>query len=416
MRITKSSVDAAQSGAKDNLLWDDRLPGFGCKVTPTGSKVFVYQYRLGGRGSPVRRYTIGKFGPITAEQARREAEKLALKVAQGVDPQRVKVEKARMAIDLAFSAYVERFHEGYLIKEWPASQRDAHALLRRYAVPVLANKPLPDVTRKDITAVLAGADDKIATASLLFATLRRMLRWAVNQGDLERSPMEGIDAPAKAPSRDRVLSDDELRLVWLATSSLGYPFAYIFRLLILTGGRREEVSSLNWSEISRVDAVWLLPSSRSKNGVAARQPLSSMAMVELEALACRAGGWPKSGLLFTATGTTPSSGHSKAKARLDKTIAEIATKEGVSPPEPWRVHDLRRTLATGLQRLGVRFEVTEAVLNHVSGSKGGVAGVYQRYDWASEKASVVQAWADHVSGLLTRADQTTVVQLLGLRA
>jgi integrase len=414
MRITKSSVDAARSGEKDQLLWDDRLPGFGCKVTRKGSKVFVYQYRMGGRGSPVRRYTIGKFGSITADQARREAETLALKVAQGIDPQSVKVEKARISVDLAFSAYVDRFHRDYLTKAWPASERDALVLLRRYAVPVLRNKPLPEITRKDITAVLASARDKVATASLLFATLRRMMRWAVNQGDLERSPMEGMDAPAKAPSRDRVLSDDELRLVWKATYALGYPFGHIFRLLILTGARREEVTSLDWSELSKELAIWLLPSSRSKNGVAARQPLSTLAMEELEGLAARAGGWRKAGFVFSTTGTTCSSGHSKAKARLDKEIAAIASKEEISPPAPWRLHDLRRTLATGLQRLGVRFEVTEAVLNHVSGSRGGVAGIYQRHDWADEKRAALEAWAKHVDAVLSGKNQTNVVALEGV--
>ncbi len=411
MRITKSSIDAAQSGAKDILLWDDRLPGFGCKVTPTGAKVFVYQYRIGGRGSPARRYTIGKLGPITVEQARREAEKLALKVAQGIDPQRVKAERARIAIDLAFSAYVERFHDAYLIKEWPASHRDALALLRRYAVPVLGNKPLIDITRKDITAVLAGADDKVATASLLFATLRRMMRWAVNQGDLDRSSMEGMDAPAKAPSRDRVLTADELRMVWQASGQLGYPFSHIIRLLILIGARREEVASLDWSELNREDAIWSLPSSRSKNGVAARQPLSKLAIAELDGLAQSSSRWPKAGLLFTTTGNTPSSGHSKAKTRLDHEISKFAVQEGIAAPAPWRIHDLRRTLATGLQRLGVRFEVTEAVLNHVSGSKSGVAGIYQRHDWADEKRAALQAWSDHVERLLTGVDQTNVVQL-----
>ena len=416
MRITKSSVDAAAPGTKDRLLWDDRLPGFGCKVTPKGSKVFVYQYRMGGRGSPARRYTIGKFGPITADQARREAEVLALKVAQGIDPQSVKVEKARISVDLAFSAYVDRFHRDYLTKAWPASERDALVLLRRYAAPVLKKKPLPEITRKDITAVLAGARDKVATASLLFATLRRMMRWAVNRGDLERSPMEGMDAPAKAPSRDRVLSDDELRLVWNASYELGYPFGPIFRLLILTGARREEVTSLDWSELNREDAIWVLPSSRSKNGIAARQPLSTVAMEELEGLAARAGGWRKAGFVFSTTGTTCSSGHSRAKARLDKEIAAIASKEEIQPPAPWRVHDLRRTLATGLQRLGVRFEVTEAVLNHVSGSRGGVAGIYQRHDWADEKRAAVEAWARHVEGLLSGKDKTNVVALQEVRA
>lgn len=411
MRITKSSIDAAQPGEKDRLLWDDRLSGFGIKITPKGTKVFVYQYRLGGRGSPVRRFTIGKFGAITAEQARREAETLALKVAQGVDPQHVKAEAARIAIDLAFGAYVERFHAAYLVKEWPASQRDALTLLRRYAVPVLGSKPLPEITRKDITSALARVQGKVATASLLFATLRRMMRWAVNQGDIERSPMEGMDAPAKAPSRDRVLTDEELRLVWQASATLGYPFAHIVRLLILTGARREEVASLNWAELSREEAVWSLPSSRSKNGIASRQPLSTLAMAELDALAVHSGFWPKEGLLFTKTGVTPSSGHSKAKARLDVAIKKLAAKEGVAVPAPWRVHDLRRTLATGLQRLGVRFEVTEAVLNHVSGSRGGVAGIYQRHDWAEEKRAALQAWAEHVDRLLTGLDGTNVVRL-----
>ncbi len=411
MRIAKTSIDAAQPGARDRLLWDERLPGFGCKITPKGSKVFVYQYRLGGRGSLVRRYTIGKFGQITAEQARREAEILALKVAQGVDPQRVKVETARIAVNLAFSGYVEQFHAAYLAKKWPASQRDALVLLRRYAVPVLGNKPLPDITRRDITTVLAGTQGKVATASLLFATLRRMMRWAVNQGDLERSPMEGMDAPAKAPSRDRVLSDDELLLVWRGSHTLGYPFGPIFRLLMLTGARREEVASLNWSELNREDGIWLLPSSRSKNGVASLQPLSTLAIAELEGLVACAGGWPKGGLLFSTNGKTSSSGHSKAKARLDTAVAALSAEAGIAPPAPWRAHDLRRTLATGLQRLGARFEVTEAVLNHVSGSRAGVAGIYQRHDWAAEKQAAVQAWANHVSRLLTGSDHGNVVRL-----
>jgi len=419
LRITKAAVDAIQPSEKDQLHWDSRLPGFGCKVTPKGSKIFIYQYRLGGRGSPARRFTIGKHGALTADQARREAEMLALKVAQGTDPQRVKTETARIAVDLAFNAYVERFHRDYLTKAWTSSHGDALALLRRYAVPVLGNKPLPAVTRKDVTALLAGPRDKVATASLLFATLRRMMRWAVNQGDLERSPMDGMDAPAKAVSRDRVLDDTELLLVWKASNALGYPFGPLIRLLILTGARREEVAALDWSELDNGAHIWALPPSRSKNGVAARQPLSTLAVAELDAIAKRQGktaGWPKLGLVFSTTGNTSVSGYSRAKTRLDNAIAALAEKQDTSPPPPWRVHDLRRTLATGLQRLGVRFEVTEAVLNHVSGSKSGVAGIYQRHDWAQEKASAVQAWADHVSGLMTGADQTNVLQLSGVRA
>ncbi len=419
IRINKTTVDAAQPGEKDVLLWDDRLPGFGCKVTPKGSRVFVYQYRMGGRGSPVRRYTIGKHGVLTADQARRQAETLALKVSQGNDPQRVKTETAHIAVDLAFKPYVERFHDDYLRKEWPSSHQDAHSLLIRYAVPVLGNKPLPEITRKDITSALAGVKDKVAMPSLMFAILRKMMRWAVNQGDIDRSPMEGMDAPARAPSRDRVLDDAELALVWKASEALGYPFGPLVRMLILTGARREEIAALEWSELSRESRVWALPPSRSKNGVAARQPLSDLAVAELDLLAKRSGkqgGWPKTGFVFSTTGTTTVSGFSKVKARLDKVIDALAQKQGTAPPPAWRLHDLRRTLATGLQRLGVRFEVTEAVLNHVSGSKSGVAGIYQRHDWAKEKATALQSWADHVSALLSGVDKSNVVDLAGARA
>jgi integrase len=419
LRITKAAVDAIQPSEKDQLHWDNRLPGFGCKVTPKGSKIFIYQYRLGGRGSPARRFTIGKYGALTADQARREAEVLALKVAQGKDPQRVKSETARVAVDLAFKPYVERFAVECLRAEWPATYRYVHSLLLKYAVPVFGNKPLNEITRKDINAALAPVKGKAATAANLFGVIRRLMRWAVEQEDLARSPIEGVKGPKPPPSRDRVLDDDEMSLVWKSTAELGYPFGPLIRLLILTGARREEVAALDWSELDYGSQIWVLPPSRSKNGVAARQPLSTLAVAELDAVANRQGksaGWPKAGLVFSTTGNTSVSGYSRAKARLDRTIAALVEKDEASPPPPWRLHDLRRTLATGLQRLGVRFEVTEAVLNHVSGSKGGVAGVYQRYDWATEKACAVQAWADHVSDLLTGADQTNVVQLSEVRA
>jgi integrase len=330
IRITKAAVDAIQPTEKDQLYWDNRLPGFGCKVTPKGSKIFIYQYRLGGRGSPARRFTIGKHGALTADQAKREAEMLALKVAQGSDPQRVKAETARVAVDLAFKPYVEKFAAECLRAEWPATHRYVHALLLKYAVPVLGKKPLNDITRKDINAVLAPVKTKAATAANLFGVIRRLLRWAVEQEDLERSPIEGVKGPKPPPSRDRVLDDAELLLVWKASDALGYPFGPLIRLLILTGARREEIAALEWAEIDRETCVWVLPPSRSKNGVAARQPLSSLAVAELDILAERHGtaaSWPKLGLVFSTTGNTSVSGYSRAKNRLDKAIDALAEKQ-----------------------------------------------------------------------------------------
>lgn len=418
-RITKTNVDAAQPEPKDWMLWDDRLGGFGLKVTPAGSKVYIFQYRMGGRGAKVRRFTIGRHGKLTTENARKKAETLALSVANGIDPQREKVREVRKAIDLAFKPYVERFYRDCLLKEWPATHKYVRSLLLTYAVPAIGNTPLPDITRKDIKAALAPVLDKTATASNLFAVLRRMFSWAVEQEDIDRSPIEGMKPPPLPPSRDRVLSDDDLALVWRGTEELGYPFGPLLRLLVLTGARREEVAAMEWSELDRTAGTWSLPASRSKNAQAAENALSEAAVAVLDGLAQRiglSGRWPRQGFVFSTTGETSVSGYSRAKRRLDKIIVELASESELAPPEPWRLHDLRRTLATGLQRLGVRLEVTEAVLNHVSGSRSGIVGIYQRHNWKDEKRAALEAWATHVDRVLTGTDDSNVVALSEVRA
>jgi integrase len=417
-RINKSSVDAILPGGAEVMLWDDKIAGFGLKVTPAGAKTYLFQYRLGGRAGRTRRFTIGRHGSLTPDRARREAERLAIIVAQGTDPQQEKQDKGRRAIDLAFKGYAQRFVEDCLKIRWKASHKDGEALLRLYAIPVLGNKSLPDIDRADIRAVLQPVRRKVATCRNLFAVLRRLFRWAVSEGDLKVSPLVGMEPPPLPVKRDRVLSDDEVRLFWRATEKQAYPFGPLFRLLLITGQRLEEVSGLQWSELEQAKATWSLPANRAKNGNASRVPLSKLALTELDALAKRTGrkdGWPRRGLVFTTTGETSVSGHSRAKARLDKNISDLAAKEPDMHVGPWRLHDLRRTLATVMQRLGVRFEVTEAILNHVSGSKSGVAGVYQLHDWGTEKVTALQAWADHIAGLLSASDKSNVVSLASVR-
>lgn len=415
-KITKQSVDGTHPGAKDKLVWDSKLAGFGLKVTPAGNKVFVFQYRLGGRGAKVRRYTIGKFGKLTADKARGEAERLAMLVAQGIDPQRQKVEQQRQAIDLAFDKYVDRFERDCLKVKWKASHDEAKAMLDRYALPVLKDKPLPDISRADIRAAMAALRDKPAAASKFFAILRRLFNWAVSEGDIATSPLDGMEPPPVPVSRDRVLDDEELTLVWRATHSIGDLFGPMVRLLILTGARREEVAALPWDELRHKDRIWTLPADRAKNDEAVSTPLSSLAVAEISTLAAKIGKyekWPRKGLLFSTTGVTPVSGYSKAKSRLDEAIIKL--NDGAALPR-WTLHDLRRTLATGMQRLGVRFEVTESILNHVSGSRSGISGIYQRYDWGPEKKAALQAWSDHIERVLSGEDDTNVVSLDKVRA
>lgn len=412
-RINKSSVDALARSLKDTFLWDDKIAGFGLKATPAGAKVYLYQYRMhGGRGAKVRRYTIGKHGALSPDQARTEANRLAMLVKQGIDPQADKVEKKRQAVDLAFPAYLDEFARDCLAASWKGSAPEVEAMLRNYALPMLKSKALPEITRTDIAAVMRPVKKKPALASKLFAVLRYLFRHAVSEGDLTTSPMEGMKPPPVPAARDRVLEDWELALVWKAAVEVGDPFGSMVRLLLLTGQRREEVAGLPWSELRQHEALWKLPADRSKNDQALDTPLPSLAIDLLGALA-KGDKWPRRGWVISTTGKVPFSGYSKAKTRLDAALAKLNDGESL---ERWTLHDLRRTLATGMQRLGIRFEVTEAILNHVSGSRSGVAGIYQRHDWGPEKVSALQAWSDHIARLLSGADETNVVQLAEARA
>lgn len=392
-KITKQSVDALKSGSKDTFLWDDELKGFGVRATPNGARSYVLQYRMGGREAPSRRYTIGRHGsPWTPQTARREAERLSIMVHQGIDPVQADHDRRRQAIDLAFDSYVESFTELYLRKRWKQWSLGA-GVLRREAVSVLGRKPLPTIRRSDVAAIFDRLDDRPAVARLTHATLRKLFRWAVSRGDLDRSPLEGMEPPPPVPARERVLSDDEIAMVWAGSDDLGFPFASLVRLLLLTGQRRDEVASLDWAELDRTERLWTLPSSRAKNRRPHLVPLSGPVVAVLDDLA---GGdkWPNRGLVFSTTGKTPVSGFSKAKRRLDDYMAQALG--GEDQLQAWRLHDLRRTVATNFQRLGVRFEVTEAVLNHISGSRSGIGGVYQRHDWQDEKKEALVKWSNRV--------------------
>lgn len=402
VKITKTNVDKAAPG----FLWDTEVKGFGLRVAASGVRSYVFAYRLGGREAVKRRWTIGRHGsPWTPDGARAEALRLSRLVEDGVDPVDADRERRRQAVDLAFDSYVDTFASAYLEREWGERWPEVHRLLKREPVAVLGSKPLPNIRKSDLTAVFDKLADRPAVGRQCFAVMGRMFRWAVGRGDLERSPMEGMSPPSGVPSRDRVLDDRELATIWKAATKIGAPFAAFYHLLVLTGQRREEVAALDWRELNRDLAEWHLPASRAKNGLAHFVPLSDQAVKLVDGLAGSTK-WPKKGLMFSTTGKTPISGFSRAKARLDAAMMVIETEAaaagGTEPHDfvPWRVHDIRRSVATGLQRLGVRLEVTEAVLNHVSGSRAGIVGVYQRHDWKAEKRAALAAWGLFVQDVI----------------
>jgi integrase len=179
----------------------------------------------------------------------------------------------------------------------------------------------------------------------------------------------------------------------------------------LTGARRDEVADLEWREVDLDRAVWTLPAERAKNGREHSIPLCDKAIEILRSLPRI----ERSKFVFTTSGQNPVSGFDYWKKALDRTMAKLA-EEGASPIPGWVLHDLRRTVATNLQRLGVRLEVTEAVLNHIAGSRAGIVGIYQRHDYAAEKRQALDAWARRLEAIVSGETASNVVELAKARS
>jgi integrase len=409
-KVNKRTVDALQPGEGVGFLWDEDLKGFGVKITPAGALGYVYQYRMGGREAKTRRYTIGAHGsPWTPTSARTEAERLALLVAQGIDPAEADKKRRHEAVSLAFNSYAQAFKDNCKGDGWRGLVERS---LRLHVVPVLGSKALPKITRTDLAAVFdAMPAEQDAGRRNVFAILRRLFKWSVSRGDIAASPMDGMETPPPVKARDRHLTDAELRRVWNAAAGCHRCFGPIVRLLIATGQRREEVTGMEWNELDRGGAMWRIPGKRTKNGEPHTVPLNTLALEAIDEMA-KGEKWPRRGLVFKTSSGGAFTAHAAGMRKIDALLAA----EGEDDVPGWRLHDLRRTLATGFQRLGVRFEVTEAVLNHLSGARAGVAGVYQRHHWTDEKRAALQAWADHVGGLLASVEQTNVIPLAARRA
>ena len=404
-KLTIKAVESMLPSTVDVYLWDSDVKGFGVKVTPSGARIYLYQFRQGGRGSKTRRVTIGKHNEWIPELARKRARELAFEVAAGHDPVQERREQQRRSNALATSTYVLLFDKEYLKENWRGSHEDGARALKKYVVPVLKDKPVDAITRSDITAILTGIPaSQRATKRFVFAVIRRMMGWAVSRGDIEpfRNPVLGYEAPPAPIARDRVLKDWEIPLIWKATFCMRFPAGTWLRFMIILGQRRGEMAKIEWRELNRTLREWVIPKERAKNGKAHIVPLPELAMVELDNIA-GSQFWPRSGFVFTG-GTSAIGGFSKAKAIIDANVSELLIEQGeaveTAELEAWRVHDLRRTFATCMQRLGVRFEVTEALLNHVSGSKCGIAGVYQRHDWQLEKIEAMNLWNNFLRGLI----------------
>ncbi len=389
MRLTEANIEKLQvePGKRDRLVFDDIQRGLGVRVTASGGKTFLAQYTMNGRRC---RVPVGAVSAITLGDARKAAAAIMGRVAKGENPaevRKVEVEKerTRQAREiLTLDRLVDDWHRLHLsVNRRPRYAGEARRALRVAFADAL-RRPAEALKRSSVVLTLDEMPPAMARSTAAYG--RACFGWAMKRGTIAVNPFEDVPLPSSA-ARDRVLTDDELATIWQAAEADQSRFGALVRVLILTGQRREECGGMAWSELSDDLATWTLPPSRTKNGRAHIVPLAEPVRTILST-AARA-----SSKVFGAAASpgVAFNGWSKAKRRLD-------AASGVTD---WRLHDIRRTVATGMQRLGVRLEVTEAILNHTGGSRAGIVGVYQRHNWAEEKRVALDAWAAHVMGLAT---------------
>jgi integrase len=401
MKLTAKTVASLKHEGPGHFrdVPDDATPGLYLRIHRTGGKRWTALYKLNRRRrGPV---VIGAVDDMSLADARAKMAAWRSLIRQGLDPadeERAKrVEERRLPTVVEFAAeYIER-HAKPNKRTWSEDER----LLKRNVLPAIGALRLDRVTRRDLVAVLDAIRDRGAdvAANRVLAVIRKMFAFGIERGVIAQSPVAGFKSSRETP-RERVLTDDEIRALWVATeseSSLMEPSTRLaLRLLLLTAARAGEVCGARWGEFNgEAPAAWIVPAPRVKNGREHGVPLSDAALAVIE----EAGVLRKSEWVFPAA---RGAGHLTPSGVLH---AVWRILDGVT------VHDLRRTAATGMQRLGVRLEVTEAVLNHVSGSRAGVTGIYQRHTWADEKRAALNAWAKHVERVVGGEAEDNVVRI-----
>jgi integrase len=397
VKLTDAAVrrfKAPRGGRVD--YFDAILPSFACRVSgptpgnPEGHKSWVLFYRFGGKQ---KRLTIEPAYPaLGLKDARRKAGEVLQKLAMDIDPAAEKKARAARPPDT-----IENIIDEFIKRHMEAKERAPRYIVEtrrnfdNHVLPRWRGREMRSITRREVIELLDTIADqgKPVAANRVLAAIRKLFNWAIGRGIIESSPVAMIERPGAEISRDRALKPDELRAVWIGAGKLPYPFGAYFRMCLMTGQRRTEVAGMRWADID--ENTWTIPSTDTKSGRAHAVPLS-VGAIEIVDSCHRIGAY-----VFTTRANRPISGFSKAKQVLDAAIEE--------PVAAWRIHDLRRSVASGMGKLGIARFTIARVLNHADRS---VTGIYDRYEYLAEKRHALDAWGAYVGNLITPAPDKVI--------
>ena len=339
--------------------------------------------------------------PLSLRAARVLANQLLRQRAQGIDITEVKIKGGD-----SFPSVVKEFISDYARPKNRTWKSTANVLGLIYPSdhgdPILkpdglakrwATKSITDIDGAALHNIIAesrrngGPDPSNSRGRAMASALGKLFAWATQHRKVQTNPALGMFRPASPPARSRVLTDVEIAAVWIAADKVGYPFGHVVKLLLLTGQRRDEIAAMRWSELDGSFSILSLPPTRTKNKRPHVVPMPRMGREIISSVPRVAG----CDFVFSTNGKTSISGFSKFKKKLDANI-EFS--------QPWTIHDLRRSAVTHMAELGVQPHVIEVIVNHVSGHKGGIAGVYNKALHLSERKAALELWAEHVASIV----------------
>lgn len=374
-----ASVSAPLVGQHD--YFDQRPPGLGLRVAPSGRKSWFVMYRCHGR---LRRYTLGTYPALSLADARQLATDARHSVAHGGDPAAVRQadRQAPTVAELA-TQYLDLYAKVHK-RSWRGDARS----LASDVLPAWGQRKAVDVRRRDVVILLDGivARGSPIQANRVLALVRRMFNWAISRDLLEHNHCLQVHAPGKEHQRERVLSPEELVAVWTAFTALPRVWEVYMKVVLLTAQRSGEVRTLQWADVDLTSAWWTVPGERAKNGLAHRVPLSPPVLGLLHQLRRENSSTP---WIFPSPKL-----QQRPITNVSVTARLVARQAGVC----YRTHDLRRTAASSMTSMGISRLVVGKILNH---AEPGVTRVYDRHSYDAEKRQALEAWAAQVLALVT---------------